>query len=72
MLKHTVDHTVHTLYQISLQILSVQAGDAKHDGVIPNVDLSQLKSKDLDALAAVFQRWIKIQERIRKPPEQYF
>ena len=61
MLKHTVDHT---LYQISLQILSVQAGDAKDDGVIPNVDLSQLKSKDLDALAAVFRGWIKIQERI--------
>ena len=70
MLKHTVDHTL--VYQISLQILSVQAGDAKDDGVIPNVDLSQLKSKDLDALAAVFRRWIKIQERIRKPPEQYF
>ena len=48
-----------------MQVLSVQDGDAGDDGLIPNVDLSQLKSKDLDALAAVLQRWI--QERLIKP-----
>ena len=42
-----------------MQVLSVQDGDARDEGPIPNVDLSQLKSKDLDALAAVFQRWIQ-------------
>ena len=45
-----------------MQVLSVQDGDARDDGLVPNVDLSKLKSKDLDALAAVFQRWI--QERL--------
>ena len=42
-----------------MQVLSVQDGDAGDDGPIPNVDLSQLKSKDLDALAAVFHGWIQ-------------
>ena len=42
-----------------MQVLSVQDGDARDEGPIPNVDLSQLKSKDLDELAAVFQRWIQ-------------
>ena len=44
--------------------MSVQADDARDDKIIPNVDLKQLKSKDLDALATVFRRWTKTQARI--------